>query len=120
MSNKTNSRVVARKTRANRIRNKFRGTAERPRLAIFRSINHVYAQLIDDVNRATITGVSTMKGSLNISGNKTEKATAVGEAIAKKAQEKGITNVIFDRSGYLYHGRVKALAEAARKAGLKF
>ena len=120
MSKKTNPRVAANKTRAKRIRKKFRGTAERPRLAVYKSINHVYAQLIDDVNRATLTGVSTMKGSLNISGNMTDKAKAVGEAIARKAQEKGITDVVFDRSGYLYHGRIKALAEAARKAGLKF
>ncbi|MEE9555341.1 MAG: 50S ribosomal protein L18 [candidate division Zixibacteria bacterium] len=110
----------ARIRRAQRVRSKVQGTADRPRLAVFKSLNHLYAQLIDDGGRKTIAGVSSLKGGLNVKGNKTEKAVAVGEAIAKKAQELGIKAVVFDRSGYAYHGKVKALAEAARKTGLEF
>jgi len=110
----------ARIRRAQRVRSKIKGTADRPRLMVFKSLQHVYAQLVDDTARKTITGVSSLKGSVNVSGNKTEKAKAVGAAIAKKAQELGINSVVFDRSGYLYHGNVKALADAARESGLKF
>jgi len=110
----------ARIRRAKRVRSKIKGTMECPRLVVFKSLKHVYAQLVDDTGRKTITGVSSLKGGLNAKGNRTQKAKAVGEAIAKKAQELGIKKVIFDRSGYLYHGKVKALAEAARGSGLEF
>lgn len=106
--------------RAGRVRRKIRGTAERPRLVVFKSLRYVYAQLVDDTARKTITGVSSLKGSLNVSGKGMEQAKVVGKAIAEKAGELGIKDVVFDRSGYIYHGIVKALAEAAREAGLKF
>jgi len=100
------------------IRAKISGTAERPRLSVFRSNKNIYAQLIDDLAGKTLVAVS----SATIEGGsvKTEASVAVGKALAAKAQEKGITEVVFDRSGYLYHGRVKSLAEGAREAGLKF
>ncbi len=111
---------AARTRRANRVRIKVRGTADRPRLVVFKSLKHLYAQLVDDDSRKTITGVSSLKGGLNASGNMTTRAGIVGEAIAKKARELGINTVVFDRSGYVYHGKIKALAEAARKSGLEF
>jgi len=110
----------ARIRRAQRVRSKIKGTAECPRLVVFKSLLHVYAQLVDDTARKTLTGVSSLKGSINASGNQVEKAKLVGAAIGKKAQEMGITQVVFDRSGYLYHGKIKALADAARESGLKF
>ena len=106
-----------------RVRKKISGTPQRPRLNVFRSLNHIYAQVIDDVAGITIVAASTLdeslKDSLKGGGNK-EAAKAVGTLIAKKAQEKGVKTVVFDRGGYLYHGRVKELAEAAREAGLDF
>ena len=106
-----------------RVRKKISGTPERPRLNVFRSLNHIYAQVIDDTAGTTLAAASTLdeslKGSLNGSGNK-EAAKAVGTLVAKKALEKGIKSVVFDRGGYIYHGRVKELAEAAREAGLDF
>ena len=106
-----------------RVRKKISGTPERPRLNVFRSLNHIYAQVIDDTAGITLTAASTLdeslKGSLNGSGNK-DAAKAVGTLVAKKALEKGIKTVVFDRGGYIYHGRVKELAEAAREAGLDF
>ncbi len=109
--------------RHKRVRSKITGTTQRPRLCVFRSANNIYAQIIDDSNRVTIVSASTLdaevKGSANHGGNK-DAAKMVGSMIAKKAVEKGITEVVFDRGGYLYHGRVKELAEAAREAGLKF
>jgi large subunit ribosomal protein L18 len=87
---------------------------------VFKSLRYVYAQLVDDTARKTITGVSSLKGSLNVAGKGLEQARAVGKAIASKATELGIKDVVFDRSGYIYHGKVKALAEAAREAGLNF
>lgn len=120
MANKQEFKRDARIKRAGRVRRKIRGTAERPRLVVFKSLNHIYAQLVDDQQRKTITGVSSLKGSVNAKGKKTEKAAAVGTAIAEKAKSIGIKQVVFDRSGYLYHGKIKALAEAARKAGLEF
>ena len=109
--------------RHKRVRRKITGTTQRPRLCIFRSANNIYAQIIDDTNRVTIAAASSLdaevKGAVNHTGNK-EAAKKVGEMIAKKAVEKGITEVVFDRGGYLYHGRVQELAEAAREAGLKF
>lgn len=100
------------------IRRKISGTAEKPRLSVFRSNSQIYAQIIDDVKGVTLAAASTME--LEATGTKTEKSTAVGKAIAAKAIEKGIKAVVFDRGGYLYHGRVKALAEGAREGGLQF
>ena len=109
--------------RHKRVRRKITGTTQRPRLCVFRSSNNIYAQIIDDANRVTLTDASSLdaevKGAVNHGGNK-EAAKMVGEMIAKRAIEKGITEVVFDRGGYLYHGRVQVLAEAAREAGLKF
>ena len=109
--------------RHKRVRRKITGTTQRPRLCVFRSSNNIYAQIIDDANRVTLTAASSLdaevKGAVNHGGNK-EPAKMVGEMIAKRAIEKGITEVVFDRGGYLYHGRVQVLAEAAREAGLKF
>ena len=109
--------------RHKRVRRKITGTTLRPRLCVFRSSNNIYAQIIDDANRVTLTAASSLdaevKGAVNHGGNK-EAAKMVGEMIAKRAIEKGITEVLFDRGGYLYHGRVQVLAEAAREAGLKF
>ena len=100
-----------------RVRKKVAGTAERPRLVIFRSEKHIYAQLVDDVAGKTIATVaSTQVGE----GKKTEKAAAVGKGIATVAKDKGITKVVFDRAGYQYHGRVKAVADGAREGGLEF
>ncbi len=117
---KSVTRHRARARRARRVRGKISGTPDRPRLVVYRSLNHMYAQLVDDTTRKTITGVSSLKGGLDVSGTKTDKAKAVGEAIARKAQELGFKKIVFDRSGYLYHGKVKVLAEAVRKAGLEF
>ena len=109
--------------RHKRVRRKITGTTQRPRLCVFRSSNNIYAQIIDYANRVTLTAASSLdaevKGAVNHGGNK-EAAKMVGEMIAKRAIEKGITEVVFDRGGYLYHGRVQVLAEAAREAGLKF
>ena len=109
--------------RHKRVRRKITGTTQRPRLCVFRSSNNIYAQIIDDANRVTLTAASSLdaevKGAVNHGGNK-EAAKMVGEMIAKRAIEKGITEVVIDRGGYLYHGRVQVLAEAAREAGLKF
>lgn len=104
-----------------RIRKNLSGTPERPRLSVYRSNSHIYAQIIDDVNQVTLVAASSMeKGNKLENGSNIEAAKAVGTIIAKKALEKNITTVVYDRGGYLYHGRVKALAEAAREAGLKF
>ena len=105
-----------------RIRAKMSGTAERPRLNVYRSINHIYTQLVDDQNGITLASASTVtaKGTERKSGGNVEAAKAVGKLIAERAKEKGIETVVFDRGGYLYHGRIKALADAAREAGLKF
>lgn len=112
-----------RKKRHLRVRNKLAGTTIRPRLNVFRSTKHIYAQLIDDSNGVTLVSASTLdpefKGSIENGGN-VDAAVKIGEAVAKKAVEKGFTEVVFDRGGYLYHGRIKALADAAREAGLKF
>lgn len=109
--------------RHKRVRRKVTGTAERPRLSVFRSSNNIYAQIIDDVNRVTIVAASSLedavKSSASSTGNK-DAARKVGELVAKKAAEKGITEVVFDRGGYIYHGRILELAEGAREAGLKF
>jgi len=106
-----------------RVRKKIKCTPEKPRLCVFRSSKHIYAQIIDDVSSTTLVAASTLdealKGKLNYTGNK-EAAREVGKLIATKAIEKGIKNVVFDRGGYLYHGRVKELADGAREAGLEF
>ncbi|QNJ98051.1 50S ribosomal protein L18 [Constantimarinum furrinae] len=104
-----------------RIRKTVSGTEQRPRLAVFRSNKEIYAQLIDDVNGKTITAASSRDKDIDASKvNKTEAAKLVGKAIAEKAQKAGVESVSFDRGGYLYHGRVKSLAEGAREGGLKF
>ena len=104
-----------------RIRGKVSGTEQRPRLSVFRSNKEIYAQIIDDVTGKTIGSASSRdKDIASASGNKAEKATLVGKALAEKAKSAGIDTVSFDRGGYLYHGRVKSLAEGAREAGLKF
>lgn len=114
---KTNSKVKKRLKNKARIRKKVAGTAERPRLAVFRSGRHMYAQLIDDVTGATLIAASTLGGA----GKKNLDASkAVGADLAKKALSKNIKDVVFDRSGYVYHGRIKALADGAREAGLNF
>lgn len=117
------SRAVARIKRHKRIRNNINGTAQKPRLAVFRSNKHIYAQIINDEVGNTITAASTMEASVKEKLEKTsdvEAARTVGEIVAKRAIEKGISTVVFDRGGYIYHGKVKALAEAAREAGLQF
>ncbi len=110
----------ARERRHRRIRGKVAGTAERPRLAVFRSNKGIFAQLIDDENGKTIAGASWLGLKKSFKGNKTEQAAEVGKALAEAAKTAGIEAVVFDRGGYLYHGRVKALAEGAREGGLKF
>ena len=113
----------ARLRRHRRVRKRVFGTPERPRVSVFKSIKHIYAQLIDDQNGITLVSESTFSSDVRdkIAGsNNIEAAKAVGEAIGRKAIEKDITSIVFDRGGYLYHGRVRALAEGAREAGLKF
>ena len=109
--------------RHRRVRGKISGTPERPRLCVTRSNSNIYAQVIDDVSHTTICGVSTLGPEFNATGKKggtVEGAAEIGTIIGKMAQEKGVTKVVFDRGGHLYHGRVKALADAAREAGLVF
>src|ERR1051325_11273657 len=104
-----------------RIRNKVKGTTERPRLAVFRSVNHIYAQVIDDMQGTTICATSsTEKDVTGKRGGNIAAAKEIGKLIAERAKEKGINRVVFDRGGYIYHGRVRSLAEAAREAGLEF
>ena len=110
----------ARLKRHRRVRAKISGTPERPRLNVFRSTKHIYAQLIDDVNGDTLASASSMDKGFEGNRGNVEGARKVGEMIAKNAAAKGITDVVFDRGGYLYHGRVKELAEGARENGLKF
>ena len=121
VSKESRSKVRAKKHM--RIRNRFSGSAERPRLAAFRSNNHVYAQVIDDVNGTTLVSASTTEKDIKAELKNTddiEAATKIGDVVAKRALEKGIKAVVFDRGGYIYHGKVKALADAAREAGLEF
>jgi len=110
----------ARERRHRRIRGKVSGTAERPRLAVFRSNKGIFAQLIDDSSGRTIAGASWLGLAKSFKGNKVEQAGEVGKAVAAAAKKAGVETVVFDRGGYLYHGRVKALAEGAREGGLKF
>jgi large subunit ribosomal protein L18 len=115
-------RNVIRQRVHTRIREKIAGTAARPRLNVYRSVNHIYTQLIDDATGATLASASTLpkKGDDKVVGGNIDAAKTVGKLIAERAQEKGIKKVVFDRGGYLYHGRIKALADAAREAGLDF
>lgn len=103
-----------------KIRGKIKGTAARPRLSVFRSNMHIYAQLVDDITGVTLASASSKEKSFSGNGNKVELSKAVGLALAAKAVEAGISEVVFDRGGFLYHGRVKSLAEGAREGGLKF
>ncbi len=103
-----------------RIRSRVAGTPERPRLAVFRSVNHIYAQVIDDQQGHTLVAAGSVEKDLRGKGGNVEGAKLIGKAVAQRAKDKGITKVVFDRGGYLYHGRVKALADAAREAGLEF
>ena len=114
------SRNDERMRRHVRVRTKISGTPECPRLNVFRSTNNIYAQLIDDVKGVTLAAASTLDKEFNGNGGNKEAARKVGELIAKRAAEKGITEVVFDRGGYIFHGRVKELAEGAREGGLKF
>ena len=106
--------------RHKRVRGKISGTAERPRLNVFRSANHIYAQLIDDDKGVTICAASTTEKDFTDHGGNVEAAKKIGMAIAEKGKKAGVTEVVFDRSGYVYHGRVAALADGAREGGLKF
>ncbi len=120
---KTNPVYVARKRRHTRVRKRVSGTSECPRLNVFRSLNNIYAQVIDDTQGTTLVSASSLDVNLNGDQEKNRKvkqASLVGKLIAERAVEAGISQIVFDRGGYKYHGRVKSLAEAARKAGLKF
>ncbi len=115
--------IVGRERRKLRIRRKISGTAERPRLTVFRSLKHIYAQVIDDVAGKTLAHVSTLSKDVKPQADdqkKSDAATLVGKTIAAQLKSKGITKIVFDRNGYLYHGRIKALAEGAREGGLEF
>ena len=117
------SREVVRQTKHRRLRNTLSGTADRPRLAVFRSNNHMYAQIIDDSVGNTLVAASTLEKDVKAQLDKTNNVAAaakLGEVIAKKALDKGITDVVFDRGGFIYQGKIQALAEAAREAGLNF
>ena len=121
VSKKSRSEVRVNKHR--KLRNRFSGTAERPRLAVFRSNNHMYAQIIDDTVGNTLVSASTLQKDVKAELEKTnnvEAAAYLGTVIAKKAIEKGITSVVFDRGGFIYHGKIKALADSAREDGLNF
>ncbi|MBI0580994.1 MULTISPECIES: 50S ribosomal protein L18 [Bacillaceae] len=120
MITKLDKNAVRRKRHA-RVRAKLSGTSARPRLNVFRSNKHIYAQIIDDMNGVTLASASTLDKELNLeSSSNVDAAQKVGELVAKRAAEKGISNVVFDRGGYLYHGRIQALADAARENGLQF
>ena len=125
MINKTEKKEIRGRIHK-RIRRKLAGTTERPRLAIFRSVAHIYAQVIDDLSGQTLVSASTVEPSVKgtfakgVSGGNIKGAEAIGKTIAERSIEKGIKRVVFDRSGFLYHGRIRAVADAARKAGLEF
>jgi len=120
MSDSAKQKREARIRRHRRVRKKVRGTAERPRLAVFRSNKHITAQLIDDRAGVTLAAASTTEATATGNGGNVDAATAVGERLADRAKAAGVTTVVFDRGGFNYHGRVAALAEAARKGGLEF
>ena len=113
-------RAEARAKRQRRVRSKISGTPESPRLNVFRSAKHIYAQIIDDVNGVTLAAASTLEKDFEGNGSNKEAARKVGQMIAKNAAAKGVSEVVFDRAGYLYHGRIQELAEGAREGGLKF
>jgi large subunit ribosomal protein L18 len=120
---KTATPRAARVRRHVRLRKRVKGTGEKPRLAVFRSLSHIYVQVIDDVTRVTIASASDLESDLKkkVDGKKkSEVATMIGSLVAERAKEKGVTQVVFDRGGYPFHGRIKALAEAARAGGLEF
>ena len=119
MVSKTNSNAARRK-RHSRVRSKISGTSERPRLDVFRSNSHIYAQIIDDSKGVTLASAASNEKDFGISGGNCEGARKVGKLIAERAKKNKITEVVFDRGGYIYHGRVKELAEGAREGGLKF
>jgi large subunit ribosomal protein L18 len=114
-----NSKNANRRFAHERIRKKLQGTADRPRLNVYRSVKHIYVQVIDDHKGVTLVAANSSEGK-NRNGGNVSSAKAVGKAVAERAQSKGIKKVVFDRGGYIYHGRVKALADAAREAGLEF
>jgi len=124
MSKVKNIKVLARARRQKRNRRKIHGTAERPRVAVFRSLSHIYAQVIDDSIHKSLFTVSDLapevRKQIKSAVKKSDRSTLVGQILAEKTLTRGIKKVVFDRSGYQYHGRIKALAEAARKAGLEF
>jgi large subunit ribosomal protein L18 len=118
---KLTTRTAARTKRHERLRLRLAGTAARPRLAVFRSLNHIYAQVIDDTSGHTLVAASSLEGALKgATGTKTDDAKRVGQLVAERAKAAGIEQVVFDRAGFKYHGRVRSLAEAAREAGLDF
>lgn len=114
------AKLVGRERRKLRIRKKISGTAERPRLSVFRSAKHIYAQVIDDTSGTTLAHASTLSKGAPADGTKSDDAKAVGKLIADLCKKQNVTKVVFDRNGYLYHGRIVALAEGAREAGLDF
>jgi large subunit ribosomal protein L18 len=120
---KTHTRTVARKARQRRVRRKIRGTAERPRLSVYRSNKHIYAQLIDDTTNRVLVAMSSLHRDFQTTdkrGSNVDGATMVGELLAERALQQGIRQVVFDRNGFLYHGRVRAIATSAREKGLEF
>ena len=118
---KRESKAIVRRRVHQRIRKSLAGTTERPRLAVFRSVKHIYAQVIDDrAGRTLVSASSTEKSATGKSGGNVAAAKEIGKLVAERAKQNGVTKVVFDRGGYLYHGRVKALADAARAAGLEF
>ena len=117
---KTFDKNAQRMKRHTRVRGKISGTPERPRLNVYRSNANIYAQIIDDVNGVTLVSASSLEKDFNVEGTKSDAAKQVGMNVAERAKAKGIENVVFDRGGYVYHGRVKALAEGAREGGLQF
>ena len=114
------SRAVARKRRHTRVRKRVKGTASRPRLAVFRSNKYIYAQVVDDVAGRTLAAASSLEGDLRAKNLTVETAGEVGKLVAERAKQAGIDTVVFDRGGFPFHGRIKALAESARESGLKF
>ncbi|ROR01719.1 50S ribosomal protein L18 [Desulfosoma caldarium] len=123
MGSKTNPSVVARLKRKRRIRRKVHGTPERPRLTVYKSLKHIYAQIIDDTRGVTLAAASTLSPEFKALGpveGKVGAAEKVGQIVAKKALDRGVTKVVFDRNGFIYHGRIRAVADGARAAGLEF
>ena len=118
--NRMTIKRVRRTRRKQGIRKEVFGMSDRPRLSVFRSLNHVYAQVIDDLTGKTLASASTRDKGFSDKGAKLSEATAVGKLVAQRAKDKGVSKVVFDRNGYLYHGRIKALADGAREGGLQF